>query len=41
MTTARPARPARPADISFNFDSVCPFAWITSQLVRAVAAHRD
>ncbi len=37
MTAASPAR----ADISFWFDPVCPFAWITSKWVRQVSAQRD
>ena len=29
------------ADISFYFDPLCPFAWMTSKWVRQVAAQRD
>ena len=29
------------ADINFYFDPVCPFAWMTSKLVRQVQAQRD
>jgi hypothetical protein len=28
-------------DLNFYFDPVCPFAWMTSKLVRMVAAQRD
>jgi 2-hydroxychromene-2-carboxylate isomerase len=38
MTTSSPRRLA---DISFYFDPVCPFSWITSQWIRKVAAQRD
>jgi len=38
MTTSSPPRPA---DISFYFDPVCPFSWITSQWIRKVVAQRD
>jgi predicted DsbA family dithiol-disulfide isomerase len=35
-----PARPG-PANISLQFDPVCPFSWITSKWIRTIAAQRD
>src|ERR1700743_1442784 len=29
------------ADVRFDFDPVCPFAWVSSQRVRMVAEQRD